>query len=219
MRPGAHHQGDSSVAEQVPARYPYAARIFDFDGTLVDTGDTNLRAVHAALTIHGVRAPLGWLRGVPLADLTVLRARLRDDLGASLVCSDQEIVSTARAYWLSHNDRLRPVEAVASAARAAAASGPVAVASANDGQIVRASLAVSGLAGLFAVVVAREDVARLKPAPDAFLAAASWIGCEPSTCLVYENTDDGITAAGLAGMDVIDVRATPWSICRPPGPV
>ncbi|GAB2781849.1 HAD-IA family hydrolase [Streptomyces daliensis] len=193
-----------------PPRPHYAARIFDFDGTLVDTDDINLHAMHAALAAHGVHAPLSWLRTAPLGDLGALRRRSRDELGVAVTASDQEIVAAARSYWVTHRGRARPVGPVVAVARTAAAVGPVAVASANDGQVVRATLTAAGLASLFEVVIAREDVSRLKPAPDAFLKAASRLGLKTSECLAYENTDEGVAAARAADMDVIDVRRRDW---------
>ncbi|RSS76844.1 HAD family phosphatase [Streptomyces sp. WAC06614] len=185
----------------------YAAQIFDFDGTLVDTGDLNARAVHAALTAHGLHAAsLAWLRQAPLADLTALRERLHTDLGARLGCSDGDVVRSARSYWLANAHLATPIPPMVALTRAAARSGPVAVASANDGAIVRAGLAAAGLSDVIGVVVAREDVARLKPAPDAFEAAARRLGVPAARCLAYENTDEGVTAARAAGMHVIDVR-------------
>lgn len=196
----------------------YTARIFDFDGTLVDTGEINLHAVHAALATHGTNVPLQWLRGVPLADLGELRRHLLADQGIAPTCTDSDIVRAARSYWLANAHQVRPVTAVVAAAHAAAAKGPVAVASANDGRIVRAGLTAVGLAHLFPVIVAREDVAGLKPAPDAYLTAASRLGLDPTSCLAYENTDEGTSAAHAARMDTIDIRTTPWTIHRPPHP-
>ncbi|MFE1791962.1 HAD family hydrolase [Streptomyces sp. NPDC059525] len=185
----------------------YAAHIFDFDGTLVDTGDLNTRAVHAALTAHGFHAAsLAWLRAAPLADLTALRERLHTDLGARLGCSDGDVVRSARSYWLANAHLAAPIPQMVALARAAARRGPVAVASANDGAIVRAGLAAAGLSDVVAVVVAREDVTRLKPAPDAYEAAARLLSVPAARCLAYENTDEGVTAARTAGMHVIDVR-------------
>ncbi len=47
------------------------------------------------------------------------------------------------------------------------------------------------------------DVARGKPAPDLFLAAASAEGVEPAACLVVEDSVPGLTAARAAGMRVV----------------
>jgi beta-phosphoglucomutase-like phosphatase (HAD superfamily) len=47
------------------------------------------------------------------------------------------------------------------------------------------------------------DVARGKPAPDLFLAAAAAGGVAPAECLVVEDSVPGITAAQDAGMRVV----------------
>ncbi|WP_381805685.1 HAD family hydrolase [Streptomyces niveus] len=210
------HPAPAPIHEPTPATSHYAAQIFDFDGTLVDTGEINLHAVHAALAAHGTDVPLPWLRQVPLADLGVLRRHLLADQGMVPTCTDAAIVLAARTYWLANTHQVRPITAVIAVAHAAAQQGPVAVASANDGRIVRAGLAVAGLAHLFPVIVAREDVAALKPAPDAYLTVAARLGLDPTSCLAYENTDEGISAAHAARMDVIDIRTTPWTTHRPP---
>jgi HAD superfamily hydrolase (TIGR01509 family) len=62
------------------------------------------------------------------------------------------------------------------------------------------SLTAVGLLDRFPLLVGSEDYARSKPAPDAFLVAASLLGVEPKDCLVFEDTDMGIAAATAAGM-------------------
>ena len=47
------------------------------------------------------------------------------------------------------------------------------------------------------------DVARGKPAPDLFLAAAAAEGVAPSECLVIEDSVPGARAAAAAGMDCL----------------
>ncbi|WP_073815567.1 HAD family hydrolase [Kitasatospora sp. CB01950] len=188
---------------------PHRATVFDFDGTLADTGALNARAVHHALTVHGVNVPAAWLHTVELADLTAVRRRLRAEYGQQLACADAEFIDTARAWWARHAHTVRAVPHIADLARRAARSGPVAVVSANDGGIVRAGLAAIGLSHLAATLVAREDVPHLKPAPDGYLLAAALLRVPPAACLVYENTDEGITAARTAGMTVVDVRTHP----------
>ncbi len=58
---------------------------------------------------------------------------------------------------------------------------------------------------VFASVVCGDDerVARGKPAPDIFLAAAADIGSAPEDCLVLEDSPSGVAAARAAGMQVI----------------
>jgi HAD superfamily hydrolase (TIGR01509 family) len=58
---------------------------------------------------------------------------------------------------------------------------------------------------LFAAVVVREDYARAKPAPDAYLAAARALGLSPAACLVVEDTARGVAAGVAAGCVVVAV--------------
>ncbi|MFH8838318.1 HAD family hydrolase [Streptomyces sp. NPDC017868] len=185
----------------------YAAYAFDFDGTLADTADVNLRAVQASLAAHGITVPLAWVTADPAFTAPQLRRRLRIDPDA---LPDDTFVEAARAYWFSHTDRIRPIPAAAAAARAAADHAGVAVVSANYADIVRHGLSVIHLDDLPWTVVGREDVPRTKPAPDPYLHAAGLLGVHPSACLAHEDTDEGVIAAGAAGMDVIDIRHRPW---------
>ncbi|WP_407841443.1 HAD family hydrolase [Streptomyces sp. DSM 116496] len=142
----------------------------------------------------------------PLADLDALREHLHTDHGIQLTCSNSEFVARTRAHWLTRSFQARPVPRVIAAARHLAATVPTAVASANDGQVVRAGLTAVGLADLFDVLVAREQVTQLKPAPDAYLLAAAQLATDPQRCLAFENTAEGITSARAAGIPVIDIR-------------
>ena len=182
----------------------YAAYLFDFDGTLADTDEINLRSAHAGLAAHGVEVEWEWISAEPLTTIDRLRQRLRL---LPVDVPDGSFVAAAREYWLAHAEQVRAIPETVAVLREVAAAGPVAVVSDNDGQVVWTALASAGLAGVVGAVVAREHVRRLKPAPDSYLLAARLLGAEPTRCVAYENSDEGITAAGAAGMDVIDVRA------------
>ena len=55
---------------------------------------------------------------------------------------------------------------------------------------------------------------RAQPAPDIYLLAAERLGVRPGECVVYEDTDEGMSAALAAGMRVIDVRPALASAAR-----
>ncbi|MFJ9643018.1 HAD family hydrolase [Streptomyces sp. NPDC101206] len=192
-----------------------AAVVFDFDGTLVDTSTLNADAVRASFTELHLTVPEPWLRDAPLADLTALRERMHHDLGLHLPGTDQQFVARTRGHWLTLAHQARPIPRVAALARSLAGTLPMAVASANDGEVVRAGLAAADLDGLFRTVVAREHVARLKPDPDAYLLAAAELATDPTHCLAFENTPEGIAAALGAGLRVIDVRDRTWTATSP----
>jgi len=75
-----------------------------------------------------------------------------------------------------------------------------AVASSSSLAWVEGWLERHGIRDLFDVLCARDHVQRVKPAPDLFLMAASRLGVPPQACVVFEDSPNGIRAAGAAGM-------------------
>jgi HAD superfamily hydrolase (TIGR01509 family) len=94
---------------------------------------------------------------------------------------------------------------VVAVAREVAKTRPVAIASGGPREIVERSLAVSGLAPLFPVVVSADDVVHGKPSPDMFLLAAKRMGVPADRCLVFEDAEPGMRAAEAAGMPWVRV--------------
>jgi HAD superfamily hydrolase (TIGR01509 family) len=58
---------------------------------------------------------------------------------------------------------------------------------------------------VFTVIVSGSDVPENKPAPDIYLRAASLLDIDPSSCLVFEDSEAGVSAGRSAGMSVIAV--------------
>lgn len=180
----------------------YDACVFDFDGTLVDTTELNLHALRAALAHFGIAPSAAWWETVPITSQEAVREHLVRDFGVPI----EDLVAAGRDYWLDNSVQLRPLPAATVAAELARQGIPLAVASANYADAVWAGLRAVALEGLFQTVITAEDVTATKPAPDAYLLAASRLNMQPSRCLAYENTDDGVQAAQQAGMTVVDVR-------------
>ena len=81
---------------------------------------------------------------------------------------------------------------------------PFRIASNSSHQEMAEKFARTGLSPLVAGRVhSARDVARGKPAPDLFLAAASAEGVPPQACLVVEDSAPGMAAAHAAGMQVV----------------
>ena len=91
---------------------------------------------------------------------------------------------------------------------------PIAVASASLRAWVDATLRGLGLEDAFEATVSASDVARAKPAPDLYLAAAARLGVAPEHCLAVEDTLPGVRSAKAAGMFVVQLRAA--STALPP---
>ncbi|MEU1861805.1 HAD family hydrolase [Streptomyces gardneri] len=212
--PAAPTDEDATPAEvrDFLASHQPAACVFDFDGTLVDTSTINVDAARATLTDLGLTAPDPWLREAPWPTSPPCAAGSTPTWACHCPAPTRSSVDRARSRWLTCTHLVQPVPRVTALARhLAATTMPLAVASANDGQVVRAGLTAAGLADLFGVIVAREHVTRLKPAPDAYLQATARLAVPPRRCLAFENTDEGIAAALAAGLPVIDVRPESWT--------
>ena len=91
------------------------------------------------------------------------------------------------------------------ALRAVAAMGlPYRVASNSSHEEMAEKFSRTGLSALVAGRVhSARDVARGKPEPDLFLAAATAEGVQPARCLVVEDSAPGLAAAHEAGMRAV----------------
>ncbi len=191
---------------------PFSALIFDCDGTLVDTAPAHLAAVRQAIKPQGHAMPTDWYMeraGLTPDALLDSLEREAEALGNPATPLDRAtIFATYNGFFQQSLQHLREVEEVASLARRWHAKVPLAVASNGRRANVQSSLRATGLLPLFDHLVAAEDVAHGKPAPDVFLEAARRMGVNPIDCVVLEDSDEGMTAARAAGMRAVDVRLT-----------
>lgn len=75
-------------------------------------------------------------------------------------------------------------------------------------QEITGVLQQAGLADSFALVIAAEDVAHSKPAPDGYRTALTRLGLKPEECLAIEDTYNGLEAAKQAGISAMGVAHT-----------
>lgn len=76
----------------------------------------------------------------------------------------------------------------------------MAVASGSPMALIERTVAQLEIAGCFSYLISSESVARGKPYPDVFLAAAMGLRIEPADCLVFEDSPAGVAAARAAAM-------------------
>jgi HAD superfamily hydrolase (TIGR01509 family) len=87
---------------------------------------------------------------------------------------------------------------------------PVGLATNSPRAFVNRALEVAGLLdGRFSVVVAGDEVAEQKPAPDVYLAACAALAAAPERSAALEDSAVGVAAAAAAGMFVIGVPYFP----------
>lgn len=185
------------------------AVIFDLDGVLIDSETRALEAIGRLLREAGVDRTVDELRSLCGHGRGALAAYALELFGDAPRA--ERLTAAAREAILSDVDagRMRPYPGAEDAVRAAAAAGlGVAVASSSERRRVDGEISGTDLGRHLDVVVTGDDVARGKPHPDLFLAAAARLAVPPSACLVVEDSHAGIEAARRAGMPVVAVAQT-----------
>jgi HAD superfamily hydrolase (TIGR01509 family) len=183
---------------------PYAALIFDCDGTLADTLSVHFQSFVITFQKFGAELPEAWYykrTGLPAMELI---QAFNHSFGYAI---DEHVVDLKRQeHFLNLIDQVQEVPAVAEIARANYDKVPMAVASNGQRFVVESIIEAIKLRSLFNTIVTLDDVSAGKPAPDLFLLAAKRMGVTPEECIVYEDSDSGLEAAERAGMRWIDVR-------------
>ncbi len=192
-----------------------AAVLFDCDGVLADSEGAVNMIVAADLTARG------WALTAAECQETFLGMDAN-----TMVPVIEGRVGKLPENWLtliSHRiavamlATLQPIPGALAAVRAVAAAGiPVAVASNSGREELAAKLRRLGLEKTFAGhCFSFQDVARPKPAPDIYLAAARACGAEPGQCVVVEDSLLGAQAGLAAGCRVLGLtRETDASVFR-----
>ncbi|MCU1381779.1 MAG: Phosphorylated carbohydrates phosphatase [Acidobacteria bacterium] len=193
------------------------AIVFDFDGVIANSEPLHFCAFRDLLAEEG---------------LTLTKAEYYaeylgfDDVGAFEAIAVRERVtwSAARVTELVARKAVmlealeRDVSVLfpgaADAIRRAAAAMPIAIASGARGEEIRRLLAREDLLTCFAAIVAAEDTAVSKPAPDPYLRALAQLApgfADPlhaSDCIAIEDSHWGLESARAAGLRTVAVTTT-----------
>ena len=184
------------------------ALIFDFDGIILETEGPEYESWREIYADYGVDLPMSlWMRvigsdfdsvgwnpytyleeqyGQPI-DKDTIRAKRRPR-HRELVAQQTVMPGVKRLIAEAHQQELA-----------------LAVASSSSREWVEGHLQRLGLRERFQAVRTRDDVERIKPAPDLFLAAAEALGLAPEHTLVIEDSAHGVQAAKAAGANVVAV--------------
>lgn len=188
---------------------PFKAIIFDCDGVLVDSEILGLRSLRQAIQEAGVECSLESLTRFSGRSHAETLAILERESGVALDSSgiatrmDECYRCFVETEGLETCAGIRELLSALSELRM-----PFTLASSGPRAKVCFSLASARLTSLFPSYICGDDVARAKPAPDIYLAAATLIGMEPTDCLAVEDSPNGLRAALSAGMQVAAITTT-----------
>src|SRR3954468_14584261 len=179
--------------------------IFDLDGVLLDTEP--LYTVATAQVAARFGKLYDWsIKRDCIARGTLEAARVIVD-GLALPLSPEALVLERGRVLVELVARAPAVAGAEPFTRALAQRGvPLAIATSTEAPLfaIKAARNRDWLA-IFRAAVCGDDprVARSKPAPDIFLAAAQDLDAPPADCVVFEDSPFGVEAARAAGMQVI----------------
>lgn len=185
----------------------FAGAVFDFDGTIADSGDLWIDVDKRFLAERGLPyskeftvelATLGFAEG---AQFVVDRYRLDED--PADICREWNEIG---AQLYRERVRLRP-GAEAYIRRLRALGIPCALATTNAPDVIDATRGRIDVDGLFDARVHGVEVARSKHFPDIYEEAARRIGVPCERCIVFEDILPGLSAAMSTGMLGCGVRS------------
>ena len=190
---------------------PLDAVVFDVDGTLAETErDGHRVAFNAALAAHGVDLHWDVARYRRLLTITGGRPRLAADLrrhgidDADALAARVHRTKTELFVDIVHRGEIAPRPGVRELVDDLRARG-VRIAVATTGRRAWVEPLVGHLVGDVEVTVCGDDVAALKPDPEAYLLALSWLGLDAGRVVAVEDSAAGLQAARAAGLATVVV--------------
>lgn len=184
---------------------PPRAVLFDFDGVLADTENVHVAAWERTFALMGWDVPPEVCARAAEEDdraflqSLLLEREIEDGDVKGWVARKQQLT----VAMLAASPRIYPgvrdlVEALRGKARLAVVSG-------TWRENVTTVLEASGLDGAFVLIVAKEDVARSKPAADAYRLALRKLKVPPEEAVALEDSPSGLEAARAAGVRAVAV--------------
>jgi HAD superfamily hydrolase (TIGR01509 family) len=189
-----------------------AAVVFDCDGLLLETESRWTIAETALFERHGGRFTPELKQRLLGTSKETSQRLIAEALGqpaANAPSLGDELTEGFLAAMLEHG--AEPMPGVVALLDALDGVVPLAVASNNGDQIVRAALDAVGLASRFSAVVCAGGPNAGKPAPDVYLAATAALGVDPARSVAFEDSATGATAARAAGCFTIGIPSFPGS--------
>lgn len=178
------------------------AIITDFDGTLVDTFEANLRAYQKAYQSVGLDITAEKYR-------ECFGYRFERMMMATGVCDEQKanaIKEAKKEIYPTFFQYLNPNKALIELIQSFhAMGGKTAIASTARKENLMNVVNYLDLAPLFDLIYAGVDVKQGKPSPEIYIKTMEALGVQPDEVLIFEDSPVGIEAARASGAHVLVV--------------
>lgn len=184
----------------------YNAVIFDLDGTLINSMSIWRQVDREFLGKRDIEVPLDLFANMPLGNSYNQTAQyFKDRFG--LPDSIESIMNewTEAVKWHYQHDIELKQDVPEVILWLTERNIPLAVGTSNHEDLTTLALTQHNLVHFFRTIVTGTHDMKGKPYPDIFLKTANELSVAPETCIVIEDTINGIRAAKSAGMYAIAI--------------
>jgi pseudouridine-5'-monophosphatase len=182
------------------------AVIFDLDGTLLDTEPFYTTATQQVVAPFGKQFDLSLKRKIMGGDSRVSAATVINDLDLPLTVD--EFLDQRAVILISLFAQSPEIPGAGDFVRMLSQRQvPMGLATSSDRNLCDIKLRSHSWDACFSQVFCGDDsqLRNPKPAPDIFLLCAEALGVEPASCIVFEDSPNGIVAGLAADMTVVAV--------------
>jgi predicted PurR-regulated permease PerM/phosphoglycolate phosphatase-like HAD superfamily hydrolase len=185
------------------------AVFFDLDGTLIDSDDAAIHSWAARLKpvnrLFRNRDPEPFLRHLVMNGEGIVNGSLvlLDKVGLDRAVF--AVRDAVRRIWSDRRKDFLPVEGIHPLLASLKGAYRLGVVTTRSRESAHAFLRQVGMEDLFEVIIAREDVRRLKPHPEPVQKAALALGLTPAQTLMVGDTSLDVRSAKKAGAQAVGV--------------
>jgi beta-phosphoglucomutase family hydrolase len=180
------------------------AVIFDMDGVIIDSEPLHYLSDKTLLARLGVEVPDNYLdKYVGVTNPVMWKEIIKD---FAIPKDLQEILNTQKSMKLKllKNGDYKAIEGIPELLKDLYKHRiPIAIASSSSSIFIKEVIKTLKIGRYIDIYVSGENVEKSKPEPDIFLKAAELLELKPASCVVIEDSKNGVIAAKKAGMKCI----------------